>query len=71
MTWWQQLSNIDEDGVRIALRMAAEYGFELESGLEGCFRVSTVKYSCRFDNDMEARLRREKPRQWGCKLMTQ
>ena len=33
MTWWRQLASVDEDGVRIALKMASEYGYKLKSGL--------------------------------------
>lgn len=71
MNWWRRLADVDEDTVRIALKMASEYGYTLEEGVEKTFRVPTVKYTCQFRNDEAARSGLELPRQWGCYLITQ
>ena len=65
-----RLADIDEDAVRIALKMASEYGYQLDEGLEKVFRVSAVKYTCQFRNDKLARLGLELPQRWGCNLTT-
>ncbi|KAI2491538.1 hypothetical protein MHU86_23015 [Fragilaria crotonensis] len=70
ITWWRQLAKVDGDGVRIALKMASEYGYQLDDRLEDVFQFSMVKYSCQFANDKAARLGDEMPRQWGCHLAT-
>jgi hypothetical protein len=70
VTWWRQLAKVDEDGVRIALKMASGYGYKVENSLEELFQVSVVRYTCQFANDKAARLGHERPRQWGCSLTT-
>jgi hypothetical protein len=70
MIWWGRLADVAEDSVRIALKMASEYGYNVEHRLEERFRVSAVNYSCQFRNDEAARSSRESPHLWGCYLTT-
>ena len=69
ITWWMQLADIDEDIVRIALKMASEYGYKLDKRLEEMYRVPEVSYTCQFHNEEAARSGHESPRQWGCSLL--
>jgi hypothetical protein len=68
LVWWQRLAMINEGDVKIALKMAQEYGYQLNDRLEEIFQISSVRYACRFGNDAMAGSERELPRRWGCSL---
>ena len=58
ITWWERLAAVDEEYVRIALKMADEYGLLKDRSVKTRFGISNATYSCAFTED----------RLWSCSL---
>ena len=64
-TWETLAANDDEsrDHVRMALKLAKEFGYVIQGSLLERYEVDAVKYKCRFTKDRQ--------RLWACRLQPQ
>jgi len=69
LIWWKCLAAVNEDDVRIALKMANEYGYLIDKRLKERYQTSSIQYACGFGNDLATRLGPEEPRNWGCSII--